>query len=76
MIPTRPLSQGRKRHALTPRFGVNGINALGLDQQVAVAIHEVKEIPLLNLRGGVCMGFKGDTASKQASQERRSICLT
>ena len=46
---------GRKGQVLGPGFGIDGINASGLDQHVALAIHMVKEIHFLGLCRGVGM---------------------
>ena len=57
MTLNRPVPQGRKGQALGPGAGVNGINALGLNQHVAIANCQVKEIHLIDLGRGVGMAL-------------------
>ena len=59
MTLNRPVPQGWKSQPWGPGFGVNGINASGLDQHVALAIHKVKEIHFLGLCRGVGMALQG-----------------
>ena len=55
-----PVPQSRKSKALSPGFGVNGINAFGLDQHVSLAIHQVQEIHFLGLGRGVGVAMQGN----------------
>ena len=71
----RPLPQSWKSQALGPGFGVNGINASGLDQHVSLAIHQVQEIHFLGLGRGVGVALQGKTTSTQAMSKERSIGL-
>lgn len=58
MTRNRPVPQGRTGQALGPGFGVNGINAMGLNQHVALDIHHAQEIHFLGL--GVGMALQGN----------------
>ena len=71
----RPVPQGRKGQALGPGFGVNGLNASGLEQHVALAIHQVQEIYFLGLGRGVGVAMRGTITSTQAMSKERSIGL-
>ena len=71
----RPVPQSWKSQALGPGFGVNGINASGLDQHVALAIHQVQEIHFLGLCRGVGVALQGNNSSTQATIKERSIGL-
>ena len=55
-----PVPHGRKGQVLGPGFGVNGINASGLDQHVALAIHLVQEIHFLGVGRGVGVALQGN----------------